>query len=76
MTEQQPEEQPHVHVWGLLDLWEPTQPYHPQLKPVNATIVLVRCRTCDIPRTIELQGIWTMKQLLKNEARVERPSDG
>jgi hypothetical protein len=83
MTEPDPASEPipykppskpeHVHVWNILDVWQPsTQGYHPRIAPTDMTVVLIRCRTCELPQTIELRGIWTLEQILKNHARIER----
>jgi hypothetical protein len=80
MTEQ-PELQPpaelaHVHGWGIIDVWHPPKVMHPQLHPSDITIALVRCKTCDMPMTIELDGVWTLEQLTKNHARIEHRDGG
>jgi hypothetical protein len=76
MTEPQIEAAPkvpeHVHIWDILDVWLPKNVvYHPQLRQVEITTVLIRCRECNLPKTIELQGIWTLEQILKNHARIQ-----
>lgn len=55
----------HVHQWEILDTWEPVFQSHPQLRTPTFTVVLVRCRVCEIPQTIELKGKWTLRQLLQ-----------
>jgi hypothetical protein len=67
-----PDQTNHVHVWTILDVWRPaTEAYHPRLIQSNITVVLVKCKTCELPQTIELQGVWTLEQILKNHARIE-----
>ena len=55
----------HVHKWETLDIWHPVFSNHPQLRTPAVTIVLVRCRVCEIPQTIELKGTWTLQQILQ-----------
>jgi hypothetical protein len=74
--EPQPQEPVHVHIWEILDRWSPPDAPHPRLRMERVTHVLIRCKTCNLPQTIELMGIWTLEQLLKNHARIERPEDG
>jgi hypothetical protein len=81
MTEQQSEPQPpaepaHVHRWGILDVWHPEAPAHPRLRSDPITITLVRCTTCDMPMTIELEGHWNLQQLIKNYAKIEHRDGG
>jgi hypothetical protein len=81
MTEQQPEPTPaepeHVHGWGIIDVWHPSPAVmHPRVRPEAFTVALIRCRTCDMPRTIELQGTWSLTQLLQNHARIEHRDGG
>jgi hypothetical protein len=71
-----PAQPEHVHMWEILERWSPAEPAHPRLRAERVTYVLVRCKTCDLPQTVELSGVWTLEQLLKNHARVERRDDG
>jgi hypothetical protein len=83
MTEPQQELTPlkgvvseHVHIWGILDVWQqPERQYHPQIRPRDITVVLIRCKDCNFPQTIELQGTWTLEQLLRNDARIYRKEE-
>jgi hypothetical protein len=63
----------HVHTWDILERWSPPDAPHPRLRAERVTYVLIRCKTCNLPQTIELMGVWTLEQLLKNHARIERP---
>src|SRR5215469_17355864 len=53
----------HHHTWDIIDVWHPSQPNHPQMKPVVTTIVLMICQICHIPQTEELAGNWTLQQV-------------
>jgi hypothetical protein len=76
--EEKPKEVEHVHIWDILDVWSPPEVHHPRLGTERVTHVLIRCKTCNLPQTIELDGVWTLEQLLKNHARIQRrePEDG
>jgi hypothetical protein len=63
----------HVHMWEILERWSPSEVPHPRLQAGRVTYVLIRCKACDLPQTVELDGVWTLEQLLKNHARIERP---
>jgi hypothetical protein len=70
---EQPEIPAHVHIWDILDVQIPDKTlYHPRLNQTAITVVLIRCKECDLPQTIELQGTWTLEQILKNHARIMR----
>jgi hypothetical protein len=67
-----PRQTDHVHTWDILDVWRQSErQYHPQIQPRPITVVLVKCKTCELPQTIELQGVWSLEQLLKSHARIE-----
>lgn len=55
----------HEHDWDLVDVWHPTgQPIHPRDRvSMPFTIVLIICRQCHYPQTMELDGVWTIEQL-------------
>jgi len=56
----------HIHRWEILDIWFPIEyPPHPRIKQEKQTVILIRCRTCELPQTVELQGTWTMEQVLQ-----------
>jgi hypothetical protein len=71
-----PAEPDHFHVWDILETQIPKgQAIHPRIRPENFTIVLVRCRTCNLPRGIEVPGLWNLEQILKNYAQIRKPGE-
>ena len=61
----------HQHEWDVVDTWRPEQrqPIHPRMQgTVPSTFVLVICKLCHLPETIELEGIWTTEQV-RGQAR-------
>jgi hypothetical protein len=72
-----PDQQDHVHMWEILDVWRPaTEAYHPRIPQSQVTIVLIKCRTCELPQTVELQGVWSLGQVLKGYAQSQRKEKG
>jgi hypothetical protein len=74
--EKQPEPEPipaHVHIWDILDVQTPPATLHPRLSGNTITFVLIRCKECNVPQTLELEGTWTLEQILRNDARIVRP---
>jgi hypothetical protein len=66
-----PEIPAHVHVWDILEAQnQAPQMLHPRLANSPITLVLVRCKECNLPQTVELPGTWTLEQILKNHARI------
>jgi hypothetical protein len=62
----------HVHMWDILGVQYPTPPvHHPRIGATVVTLVLVKCATCNLPMTIELEGKWTHQQLVRNDAQIE-----
>jgi hypothetical protein len=59
----------HVHVWDIIEVWQPPRPPHPRMMADRITIVLVRCRTCDLPETVELSGNWTLEEITRKGER-------
>lgn len=56
----------HQHEWDVVDTWRPEvqRPIHPRMQgSVPSTFVLIICKICHIPSTIELEGIWTTEQV-------------
>lgn len=55
----------HQHDWDVIDTWRPeNKQIHPRMQGnIPSTFVLVICKTCHIPSTIELEGIWTTEQV-------------
>jgi hypothetical protein len=56
----------HEHDWDIIDTWRPeqTRPVHPRMQgSVPITFVLIICKNCHLPQTMELEGIWTTKQV-------------
>jgi len=67
-------EESHLHEWEILGVYNP--PSRPVIHPlapmaVPSTFVLIRCGYCNLPQSIELEGVWTeeqvMKKIIKNE---------
>lgn len=57
----------HVHIWDILDSQLPQSPiHHPRIGATVVTLVLVRCKTCNLPQTVELEGRWLLQDILKN----------
>lgn len=58
--------QPHVHRWDILGIWTPPgRPVHPRDTSTAYTVVLIKCRECDLPDTTSLDGTWTEEQIRK-----------
>jgi hypothetical protein len=78
VSEQPPpsEEPVHIHIWDILDRWTPETSPHPRLRTGRVTIVLIQCKICNLPQTIELEGTWTLQQLRHNDAQIERRDHG
>jgi hypothetical protein len=58
----------HVHVWDILDIKRVNpagRPAHPRMVQATETIVLIRCRGCLLPETVNLDGDWTEEQIRK-----------
>jgi hypothetical protein len=56
----------HVHEWDILGTWKPAgRPVHPRSVQMAETVVLVRCRGCGLPETVNLDGDWTEEQIRK-----------
>lgn len=78
MEDKQPQEETpvdneHVHIWNILEVQIPQAPvHHPRIGATKVTIVLIKCKVCNLPQTIELDEHWTLEQILKNHARTER----
>lgn len=68
--EEQQQAPEHVHIWDILEARIPQTPvHHPRIGATKVTIVLIRCKVCHLPQTIELEEHWTLEQILKNYAR-------
>ena len=58
----------HVHVWDILDIKRTSpagRPAHPRMPMATETIVLIRCRGCNLPESVSLDGDWTEEQIRK-----------
>ena len=67
-----PEPESHTHTWDLLEIWIPDDvQYHPRIAPSPKTVVLMICKTCNLPQTAELKGKWTLQQLRNAQAAHE-----
>lgn len=66
----------HQHQWDFMGIWNPEgRPVHPRLLGNQATtVVLMHCKTCNWPETIELHGIWTIEQV-RGQATEKPASD-
>lgn len=55
----------HQHDWDVVDTWRPeNRQIHPRMQgSVPSTFVLIICKICHLPSTIELEGIWTTEQV-------------
>jgi hypothetical protein len=56
----------HEHDWDVVDTWRPEtqRPIHPRMQgAIPSTYVLIVCKICHLPQTIELEGIWTTEQV-------------
>jgi hypothetical protein len=56
----------HEHVWRLRGVYYPPAPrvIHPLVQvQIDTTVVLVRCKVCKVPETIQLTGHWTEDQI-------------
>jgi hypothetical protein len=54
----------HNHQWDVIDVWSPPAPVHPRDRNVSVTHVLIKCVGCGMPATTELDGRWTLTQIL------------
>ena len=56
----------HEHDWDIVGTWQPEvqRPIHPRMQgTVPETYVLIVCKICHLPQTIELAGKWTTEQV-------------
>lgn len=64
----------HFHRWEIMGIWRPDvtrpsgRPVHPRMAEVAEaerpiTIALLKCRECDWPETVVLDGAWTLAQV-------------
>jgi hypothetical protein len=68
----------HQHDWDIVDTWEPTvqRPVHPRMQgAIPATFVLVICKGCHLPQTVELEGKWTAEQLRSQTSEKQAGDD-
>lgn len=56
--------EPHVHIWDIVDVQKPAQMHHPRIGATVITLTLVKCQTCFLPQVVELEGNWTLQQVL------------
>jgi len=57
-------ENTHIHTWDILGVQNPPKrPIHPRNTVWPTTIILIRCRECNLPQTEELDGTWTEEQV-------------
>jgi hypothetical protein len=66
----------HVHIWDILDVQATVQSYHPRVNMNPVTFVLIKCRECNLPQTIELTGTWTLDQVRHQAAVAEAKASG
>lgn len=64
----------HEHAWEPVDVWRPSsegRPRHPMDRMATPiTIVLIVCKGCRVPQTMELEGVWTIEQVRGESTQV------